>query len=288
MKTVPVEPGTLFIVATPIGNLQDITLRALDVLKSVDLIAAEDTRHSQRLLAHYGIKKPMQALHQHNELTQRTTLVDRLAMGHHVALISDAGTPLISDPGYHLVSAVRTAGFRVEAVPGACAAIAAVSVAGLPTDRFQFIGFLPAKSAARKAVLRSLSDIYHTLIFYESSHRIQTMLADMTDCFAENCQVVVARELTKCFETVLKGTLDQVLCAISADANQRKGEFVVMTYTPICQQSESLQLNAEQKALLEELLKLLPVSKVATLYAKVTGIDRKTLYRDASILKAKR
>ena len=222
------QQGVLYVVATPIGNLQDITARALEVLRSVSRVAAEDTRHSRKLLAHYGIATPLVALHEHNErdITQR--LLPSLAAGEDIALVSDAGTPLISDPGFYLVRAARQAGIRVVPVPGASALIAALSVAGLPTDRFYFEGFLPSRQAARLRRLEALQAETVTLVFFESSHRILACLADMAGVFGAAREATLARELTKTFETIHHGTLAELLAWIEADSNQQKGEFVVL------------------------------------------------------------
>ncbi|HHO68310.1 MAG TPA: 16S rRNA (cytidine(1402)-2'-O)-methyltransferase, partial [Gammaproteobacteria bacterium] len=195
--------GTLFVVATPIGNLGDMTPRGVEVLQQADLIAAEDTRHSRRLAEHFGIATPMLALHEHNERSVAARLVERLRQGESIALISDAGTPLISDPGYQLVRAAREAGVPVVPVPGASALVAALSVAGLPTDRFVFEGFLPPRQAARRKRLEALKDEPRTLVFYESSHRIVDSLNDLKDVFGPGRQALLARELTKAFETTL-------------------------------------------------------------------------------------
>ena len=224
MSAVP----TLYVVATPIGNLSDLTPRAQEVLRSVAAICAEDTRRSGQLLAHFGIQQPLVALHDHNEEVLAQRIVARLQAGESLALVSDAGTPLVSDPGYRLVRAAREAGIRVSPVPGACAAIAALSVAGLPSDRFTFEGFLPAKGSGRRERLQALAGETRTLVFYESSHRIAESLADMVAAFGPTRPAVLARELTKLFETVLDGDLASLLQQVEADDNQRKGEFVVM------------------------------------------------------------
>ncbi len=215
--------GTLYVVATPIGNLGDMTARAIAVLQQVDLIAAEDTRHSGPLLQHFGITTACIACHDHNERQIAAGLVERIQSGESVALISDAGTPLISDPGYLLVRTAREAGVPVVPVPGASAMIAALSVSGLPSDRFSFEGFLPAKSSARRQRLQALADEGGTLIFYESTHRIEESLADMAEVFGPERYAVIAREITKRFETVHGDTLQNLIAWIAADANQTKG-----------------------------------------------------------------
>ncbi|HHJ14634.1 MAG TPA: 16S rRNA (cytidine(1402)-2'-O)-methyltransferase, partial [Gammaproteobacteria bacterium] len=221
--------GCLYVVATPIGNLGDMSTRAIEVLRQVVLIAAEDTRHSAGLLAHFGIDTPMQALHEHNEREQAPRLVQRMVEeGLELALISDAGTPLVSDPGYRLVRLARAAGVSVVPVPGPSALIAALSASGLPTDRFVFEGFLPPKAAARRARLEKLLTEPRTLIFYESSHRILDSLRDMAAVLGASRHAVLARELTKQFETILDDSLEALAGRVETDADQRRGELVVL------------------------------------------------------------
>ena len=267
-------PGTLHVVATPIGNLGDLGARALETLKSVDAICAEDTRHTRQLLAHFGVEKALVALHQHNEEAQVAQLVARLQAGQSLALVSDAGTPLVSDPGFRLVRAAREAGIRVSPVPGPCAAIAALSVAGIPSDRFAFEGFLPAKAGARRERLAGLVSEPRTLIFYEASHRIEEMLADLVAVFGTR-HAVVARELTKLFETVLDGELPQVLAAVAADPHQRKGEFVVVVEGAPADADASL---AEGRRVYAKLCEHMKPSQAAKLAAELTGAPRKVLY----------
>src|SRR5690606_11431988 len=224
----PGTPGTLFVVATPIGNLGDLAPRALKTLRTVAALCAEDTRRTRQLLAHFGVDRPLLALHDHNEEAMAARLVARLLAGDSLALVSDAGTPLVSDPGFRLVRAARAAGVKVSPVPGPCAFIAALSVAGLPSDRFVFEGFLPAKASARRERLAALAAEPRTLAFYESSHRIADTLADMRDAFGADRPAVLARELTKLFETVLDGSLADLAQRVATDADQRKGEFVVL------------------------------------------------------------
>ncbi|MGY0558002.1 16S rRNA (cytidine(1402)-2'-O)-methyltransferase [Lysobacter sp. A421] len=267
--------GTLHVVATPIGNLGDISARALEVLGQVDAICAEDTRHTRQLLSHFGLERPLLALHQHNEEAQADQLVARLQAGESLALVSDAGTPLVSDPGFRLVRAARAAGVRVSPVPGACAAIAALSVAGIASDRFAFEGFLPAKGGARRERLARLAAETRTLIFYESAHRIEESLVDFVAAFGAGRPAVLARELTKLFETVLDGDLAALLAAVQADANQRKGEFVLVV--------EGLGDDAEAKLIEGRRLYLklsehLPPSTAAKLAADLSGASRKALY----------
>ena len=269
------KAGTLYVVATPIGHLGDLSVRALETLRTVDAICAEDTRHTRQLLSHFGVERPLLALHEHNEDAQAASLVRRLLDGESLALVSDAGTPLVSDPGYRLVRAARAAGLRVSPVPGACAAIAALSVAGLPSDRFVFEGFLPAKGAARRDRLARLVPEPRTLLFYESGHRIEESLADMAAAFGPERPAVLARELTKLFETVLGETLGELVEQVGADANQRKGEFVVMV------QGAGEDADArvtEGRRVYATLAAHLPPSTAAKLAAELTGAPRKALY----------
>lgn len=265
----------LHVVATPIGNLRDLSPRALDTLKAVAAICAENTRHTRQLLAHYGIDKPLVALHEHNEDEIAGSLVARLLAGESLALVSDAGTPLISDPGFRLVRAARAAGIRVSPVPGASAAIAALSVAGLPSDRFVFEGFLPAKAAARRERLAQLAAEPRTLVFYESAHRIQASLADMAAAFGNARPAVIARELTKLFETVLDGSLGDLRDKVAADPNQRKGEFVVLV-RGVGEEADIKII--EGRRLYARLSQHLPPSTAAKLAAELSGAPRKALY----------
>ncbi|MHC9085568.1 16S rRNA (cytidine(1402)-2'-O)-methyltransferase [Luteimonas sp. RIT-PG2_3] len=267
--------GVLHVVATPIGNLQDLTPRALQVLRGVAAVCAEDTRHTRQLLAHFGVEQSLLALHEHNEDEIARKVVDRLLAGDSLALVSDAGTPLVSDPGFRLVRAARAAGIRVSPVPGASALIAALSVAGLPSDRFVFEGFLPAKGSARRERLSALAGEPRTLIFYESSHRIDEMLADAVQAFGGDRPAVLARELTKLFETVLDGRLDALHAQVLADANQRKGEFVVLV------QGAGEDADArviEGRRVYAKLAEHLPPSTAAKVAAELTGAPRKALY----------
>jgi 16S rRNA (cytidine1402-2'-O)-methyltransferase len=269
------RPGTLHVVATPIGNLGDLSPRALETLRSVAAICAEDTRHTRQLLAHYGIERPLVALHEHNEAQLADKLVARLQAGESLAIVSDAGTPLVSDPGFRLVRAARDAGVKVSPVPGACAFVAALSVAGLPSDRLVFEGFLPAKGNARRERLAPLASETRTLAFYESAHRIEDTLADMAATFGADRRAVIARELTKLFETVLDGTLADLHARVLADPNQRKGEFVVLV------QGASDDADAritEGKRLYAKLGEHLPPSTAAKLAAELSGAPRKALY----------
>jgi 16S rRNA (cytidine1402-2'-O)-methyltransferase len=272
----PSAAGVLYVVATPIGNLDDLTPRARAILAGVDLIAAEDTRHSATLLRHCAIATRCIALHEHNEREASVDLVRQMLAGKRIALISDAGTPLISDPGFRLVRAAREAGVAVSPIPGACAAIAALSVAGLPSDRFVFEGFLPAKSAARRARLQELAAESRTLIFYESSHRIVDTLVDFVALFGAERRLVLARELTKHFETVLDGTPAEVAARVDADANQQRGEFVLLLSG--ADEADASARLVEGRRVYEKLARELPPSRAAKLAAEITGAPRSALY----------
>jgi 16S rRNA (cytidine1402-2'-O)-methyltransferase len=268
--------GRLWVVATPIGNLDDLSQRARDTLRRVDLIAAEDTRHSAPLLAQAGSRARTLALHEHNEREQAARVVEHLRGGGEAALISDAGTPLISDPGFRLVRAAREAGYDVSPVPGPCAAIAALSVAGLPSDRFVFEGFLPAKGAARRERLQALAAETRTLIFYESSHRIVESLADAIGAFGGAREAVLARELTKLFETIIAAPLADIATRVAADANQQRGEFVLLVAGAAGEAADA-QL-AEGRRVFALLREELPPARAAKLAAAITGAPRKQLY----------
>ena len=277
MEATAVRRGTLYIVATPIGNLADVTERARAVLNSVDLICCEDTRHSQRLMEHLGCKTPLISLHEHNEREKSSLIVGKLNAGDSIALVSDAGTPLISDPGYVLVNQVVEAGLPVVPVPGVSAVISALSVAGLPTDRWYFEGFLPSKAGARAKRMGQLANSPETLVFYESSHRIVASLQDMVSEFGADRPVCVARELTKTFETTLRGTLEQVLQQVQADRNQQKGEFVVVLGgAKALEQGEE---NERAFRLAAELKAVMPPKKVAALVADTFGGQKKVYYQ---------
>ncbi|MFE8072779.1 16S rRNA (cytidine(1402)-2'-O)-methyltransferase [Marinobacteraceae bacterium S3BR75-40.1] len=276
--------GALIIVATPIGNLGDISHRAEQMLASADLIAAEDTRHSRKLLNHLGLEKPLAALHEFNEEARSGSLLDRVAQGQVVALVSDAGTPLISDPGFHLVREAHRRGLKVTTAPGACAAIAALSVGGLPTDRFVFEGFLPSKEGARRRRLDSLRKEARTLIFYESPHRIDGCLQNLAEVFGEDRQGVVARELTKSYETVYVDALGQLAERAQGDPDMRRGEIVVLVAgAEVDREEAAADLDVER--LLVRLLQELPVKKVARVVADVTGLPKNELYQRALALK---
>lgn len=269
------QAGTLYVVATPIGNLGDLSTRGREVLAAVSAICAEDTRHTRQLLVAVGIDRPLLALHEHNEADVAWKLVERLRGGETLALVSDAGTPLVSDPGYRLVREVRAAGLRVSPVPGACAAVAALSVAGIPSDRFCFEGFLPAKASARRERLSGLARETRTLVFYESSHRIEESLADMAAAFGGEREAVLARELTKLFETVLGDTLAGIAEQVSADENQRKGEFVIVVRGS---EDDAGARLLEGQRLYAKLVEHLKPSLAARLAADISGAPRKSLY----------
>lgn len=274
------KAGTLYVVATPIGNLGDLTTRAREVLAAVDAICAEDTRHTRQLLGAVGIERPLLALHDHNEAEMAGRLVERLKAGECLALVSDAGTPLVSDPGYRLVREVRAAGLAVSPIPGACAAIAALSVAGIPSDRFCFEGFLPAKGSGRRERLAELAKETRTLVFYESSHRIEEALADFVAAFGGEREAVLARELTKLFETVLGDTLAGIAAKVAADDNQRKGEFVIVVRG--CEDDTAARL-IEGQRLYAKLAEHLKPSVAAKLAADISGAPRKSLYGGESV-----
>lgn len=270
--------GTLWVVATPIGNLDDFAPRAIAVLKRAAVVAAEDTRHSQVLLARFAIATPAVAYHEHNERTMSDKLVARLLAGEDVALVSDAGTPTLSDPGYRLVRAAREAGVRVSTVPGPSAAVAALSVSGLASDRFVFEGFLPARGAARRARLEALRDDERTLVFYEAKHRIEETLADLVEAFGGERRAAIARELTKLHETVLDGTLAALAARVAGDAEQRLGEFVLVV-AGAESTDEDARRQRDGERVFALLAKELPAGKAAKLAAAITGAKRNALYR---------
>ena len=272
--------GALYIVATPLGNLGDINRRALEVLESADLIAAEDTRNSQKLLNHFGIKTPMMALHEHNEREQTDEIITKLQSGISIALISDAGTPLISDPGYTLVSKLHEAGLKVIPVPGPSALIAALSVAGLPTDHFCFEGFLPSKTVAREKALQALKQETRTLVFYEAPHRIVATLTSLRDIFGEQRLITLVRELTKMYETIRRDTAQALLKWVSANPEQQKGECVlVVEGSKVIVNSRLVEVEVE--ALLSSLLNKMSLKDAAQLAAEITGRKKNALYEQA-------
>lgn len=272
--------GSLYVVATPIGNLDDISARALKILREVALIAAEDTRHSQRLMQHFGISTPLAACHEHNERDEGSRFITRLLAGDNVALISDAGTPLISDPGYHLVRQARAAGINVVPVPGACALIAALSAAGLPSDRFIFEGFLPAKAVGRRARLEAIKEEPRTLIFYEAPHRILECLQDMELVFGPDRPALLARELTKTFETLKGLPLAELRHFVESDSNQQRGECVVLVAGWSMPESEDA-VSSEAMRILNLLLEEMPLKRAAALAAQITGERKNVLYQVA-------
>jgi 16S rRNA (cytidine1402-2'-O)-methyltransferase len=274
----PTVAGTLYVVATPIGNLGDLSPRALETLRGVAAICAEDTRHTRQLLSHYGVEQSLVALHEHNEAGVAERIVARLQAGDSLALVSDAGTPLVSDPGFRLVAEARAAGIKVSPIPGPSALIAALSVAGLPSDRFAFEGFLPAKAGARRERLAQLAGETRTLLFYESSHRIEETLGDAVVAFGADRPAAIARELTKLFETVLSGTLAELHARVVADADQRKGEFVLLIQGVGDDAEAKL---AEGRRIYAKLIEHLPPSTAAKLAADISGAPRKGLYGGA-------
>ena len=267
---------TLYIVATPIGNLDDITLRAINTLKQVDLIAAEDTRHSGLLLQHLAIKAKLFALHDHNEQEKSQLLIEKLKSGLSIALVSDAGTPLINDPGYHLVKACRENNINVVPIPGACAAIAALSASGLPSDKFSYEGFLPAKTKARQDYLTTLLDEPRTMIFYESTHRLLDTLHDMQTIWGSDKQIVLAKELTKTWETIVNFSIIDLINWLQEDSNRQKGEFVL-----IVEGNNKIDDAIDTKAIntLKLLLKELPLKKAAAITAEIYGLKKNQLYQ---------
>ena len=282
MTETQVNSGTLYIVATPIGNLGDISQRAIDILSQVDVIACEDTRHTQRLLTAFAIKNKTLSLHDHNERQRQDQIALMLQDGKSIALVSDAGTPLISDPGFHLVRHCRQLGLSVSPIPGACAAIAALSSAGLPTDRFTFEGFLPSKSGARQAKLNDLSEEPRTMVFYDAPRRAIDTISDIVKTLGGQRYVVIARELTKTFETIHSDSAENLLTWLSQDSNQLKGEMVL-----IIEGHKSLiddiplQVAATLKLLIDEL----PPKKACAIAAQIYGVKKNTLYELALSLK---
>ncbi|MBL4583303.1 MAG: 16S rRNA (cytidine(1402)-2'-O)-methyltransferase [Pseudomonadales bacterium] len=272
---VPIEPG-LYIVATPIGHLEDITVRAISVLKQVDIIAAEDTRHSARLLQKYQINTPLTPYHDHTNPAQRAKIIDRLQQGQRIALISDAGTPLISDPGFRLVSEVRALGINVIPIPGACAAIAAMCTSGLPSDRFLFEGFLPSKQGARQQALAGRANEIATLVYYESPRRLADTLRDMSVAFGPERQAVIARELTKLHEQIKCGALSDLIAAVDADDNLRRGECVLLVKG--CPVRTDPGLSQEAIDIMQTLIAELPLKQAAKLAAQITGEKKNALY----------
>ena len=283
MKTVRTQDkkGTLYIIATPIGNLADLSFRAIETLKEADLIAAEDTRHARPLLDIYGIKTPLTSYHEHNEQEASTALIRHLAAGRSLAVISDAGTPLINDPGFPLVRKAKDAGIDVVPIPGCCALIAALSVSGLATNRFSFEDFPPRKSSARRSWLEKLLNNPRTSIFYESSHRIKECVHDIRAVFPSTREIVIARELTKLHETVIKTTLRDIDLVLQNDPFIEKGELVVLLEgAPPLKDSQEM-LHREQERMLGILLQECSVKTAVSIAAKITGIRKRIIYRAA-------
>lgn len=276
MSTSALNQGILYVVATPIGNLGDMVPRAVETLQTVALIAAEDTRHSSRLLSHFDIKTPCIAYHDHSDESRVDQLIAKMQAGESIALISDAGTPLVSDPGYRLVRSARQAGIQVVPIPGACAMIAALSAAGLPSDRFAFEGFLPAKQIARCTQLQTLAADSRTLIFYEAPHRILETLQDLAQVFGPEREVVIAREITKTFETIKGDKVAALVDWVAADSNQQRGEIVLLVHGAPKQENEAL--TPEQIHTMKVLLEELPVKQAASIGAKLTGLKKNFLY----------
>ena len=275
--------ATLYVVATPIGNLGDITLRALEVLKSVDAIAAEDTRHTGGLLSHFGISKKLIAVHQHNEQQSAEALITRLQAGENIALVTDAGTPAVSDPGAIVVSAARTAGFKIVPIPGASAVVAALSASGITQNGFYFHGFLPASGAARRKMLESLKAQTVTLVFYEAPHRIVECVQDLAKILGEARQITLARELTKTFETIYTCPAGDMNAWLQADSNQQRGEFVLLVEPAPAVESEEISLEAQ--AVLKCLLAELPLKQAVKLATEITNLKKNDLYEFALGLK---
>ncbi len=276
MANTNLNTATLYVVATPIGNLADMVPRAVETLQTVDIIAAEDTRHSARLLEHFHITTPMLAYHDHSDERQLQRLVERLLSGQRVALIADAGTPLVSDPGFRLVRAARRAGIAVVPIPGPCALIAALSAAGLPSDRFAFEGFLPARAGQRRGRLETLAAEDRTLIFYEAPHRLAACLDDMAAVFGGGREAVLARELTKAYETIRAGSLRELQQFVGADGNQQRGEIVLLVRAAA---GAERQVSAETERVMGVLLAELSVRQAASLGAKITGVKKNLLYQ---------
>ncbi|HAT8179605.1 TPA: 16S rRNA (cytidine(1402)-2'-O)-methyltransferase [Legionella pneumophila] len=279
-NTLATDLGTLYIVATPIGNREDISYRALNTLKNVDLILAEDTRHSKQLLTSLGIKNNLTSLHAYNEANKSKEIIDQLLHGKSIALISDAGTPLISDPGFPLVKQAHQHHIPVVPIPGACALIAALSAAGVPCDSFAFLGFLPAKQSARKHELQSLRSAPYTLVFYESTHRIIDSLSDIAEIYGQDCELVLAKEITKAFERFVSGKISEIKDWLLSDPGHTKGEFVLI----IPPRSTNKELHSHEE-LLKILLEELPLKQAVAIACKLTNANKNQLYEEALQLK---
>ncbi len=283
MSETTLTPATLYIVATPIGNLADISQRAIDVLTQVDVIACEDTRHTGKLLSAFSIKNKTMSLHDHNERQRQEQVATMLQAGKTIALVSDAGTPLISDPGFHLVRHCRSLGLKVSPIPGACAAISALSVAGLPTDRFSFEGFLPSKSAARQAALQALANEPRTMVFYDAPRRAIDTVKDIVTTLGGERYIVIARELTKTFETIHSDSAASFLNWLEQDANQLKGEMVLIIEG---YQAAENEISAEVINTLKLLLAEMKPKKACAITAEIHGVKKNALYEVALSLKA--
>jgi 16S rRNA (cytidine1402-2'-O)-methyltransferase len=277
------QQGTLYVVATPIGNLQDITLRALEVLKSIDAIAAEDTRHTSGLLSHFGISKKLIAVHEHNEKHAAEAISMRLLAGENIALVTDAGTPAVSDPGAIVVKIVREAGIKVVPIPGASAVVAALSASGITQTGFYFHGFLPASGAARRKVLEQLKSQSVTLVFYEAPHRIVECVKDIANVLGDARQITFCRELTKTFETIYTCPVGRASAWLQADTNQQRGEFVLLIEAEIAQETQ--EISAEAQRVLKCLLLELPLKQAVALATEITQLKKNDLYEFALKLK---
>ncbi len=275
-----VQNGKLYVVATPIGNLSDISHRALEILQSVDLIAAEDTRHIRQLMQRYGITNKLTSLHQHNEADASRILIHKILQGRTIALVSDAGTPLISDPGLPLIRLAHEAGITVSPIPGACALIAALSASGLPVNRFMFEGFLPRTATARKSFFQDKLDCPYTWVVYESSHRIQAAIIDMAEILPGQRRVVIARELTKMYETIVNSTISQMVELFETEKNMHRGEFVMMVAGAEAI-DKNQDLSIEHEKLLRTLLKECSIKSAVAIAVDLTGLKKRTLYQAA-------
>jgi 16S rRNA (cytidine1402-2'-O)-methyltransferase len=274
--------GKLYIVATPIGNLGDITIRAVDILNNVDLVLAEDTRHSKKLFEHYEIRTSLRAFHEHNEKDKTGAIINEINEGKSIAMISDAGTPLISDPGYHLVKKAKKVNIDVVPIPGPSALITALSSSGLASNSFTFFGFLPSKPVARLKFLQTKINLEETIIFYESPKRILSTLEDMLEVFGESREVCLAKELTKSFETILTDKLPNLIEYLDADINHQKGEFVILVSS--ADRIDLIESERQLDKILPILCSEMGASKAAKLAAKITGIDKKHCYKRATAL----
>ena len=280
------ESGSLFVVATPIGNLDDISKRAIDVLASVDRILAEDTRHSARLLSRYGISSGVNAFHEHNERKLAPAIIRHIQSGENVALISDAGTPLINDPGFHLLKLAHERGIRVVPIPGPSAVTAALSVCGLATDRFFFEGFLPSRAQQRRARLETLAKSTHTIVLLESPHRVLAVFEDLIGVFGGDRRATIAKELTKLFETVRTDSLETLYAWLAENTERQKGEFVIVVSG--ARERPAGQVDEEQRALLALLLEETPLKTAVRLAARISGANRNSLYEAALRLRKAR